>query len=294
MSLKQFLLLLIPSMLWGSSFIFFKVLSPLYGPLLTSTIRILFGSLFMYFFFVITKRKLTFFTNIKFLFIVGVLNSAVPFTLYAYAALYIPSSLSVIINSTSPMFGALLGVIILHEKLSLQKLLGLITGIVGVGIVSSFVFVEGDLLLYLSIIACLVAALMYGIAGVYVKKVDHDLDPYQLTFGSLTFAGVSMAILYIILIPFDINPVIDSSNILFDMTLLILFGLLCTSIPYIVYYQLIMEIGPVKALTVTYLMPVFGIVWSLIYGEEFRVMMVFGLVVILSGIYVLSKEKKLN
>lgn len=294
MTVRQFLLLLIPSMLWGSSFIFFKELSPIYGPLLTSAIRILFAGLFMWIFFVVTKRSLDFKNNFMFLLIVGILNSAIPFTLYAYAALYIPSSLSVIINSTSPMFGALLGVFVLHEKLSLQKMLGLILGIVGVGIVSSFVFIEGNYLLYLSILACLVAALMYGIAGVYVKKVEHGLDPYQLTFGSLSFAGIGMIILYVILIPFHVNPEILSTNLWLEISMLVLFGVLCTSIPYIIYYKLIMEIGPVKALTVTYLMPVFGIVWSLIYGEEFRFVMVLGLVVILIGIYVISNEKKVN
>lgn len=290
MTIRQFLLLLIPSMLWGSSFIFFKELSPIFGPFLTSTVRILFAALFMFGFFVITNRKLQK-KDIKKLFIIGVMNSAVPFTLYAYAALYIPSSLSVILNSTSPIFGAMLGMFILHDKMSLNKYLGLLVGFVGVGVVSSFVFVETDLLMILSIGACLLAAFFYGLAGVYVKKYAFDIDSYSLTYGSLLFAGITMLVLYVILMPFNIHPTVITEGLFRNIILLILFGILCTSIPYIVYYKLIKEIGPVKALTVTYLMPIFGILWSLLYGEEFRITMVIGLVVVLLGIYILSYNK---
>ena len=266
----------------------------MFGPLLTSGVRIMFSSIFMFLFFAITKREMNWRANIKVLFVVGILNSAIPFTLYAYAALYIPSSLSVILNSTSPIFGAMLGVFILKEKISLNKYIGLLVGFVGVGIVSSFVFVEPDKLMIFSIIACLLAAFMYGLAGVYVKQKGNGLDPYTLTYGSLTFAGISMLVLYVVLIPFNIHPEIVSSNIPFDILLLVLFGILCTSIPYIVYYKLIIEIGPVKALTVTYLMPIFGIVWSLIYGEEFRITMIIGLLVVLVGIYILSLKKEIK
>lgn len=291
MTIKQFLLLLIPSMLWGSSFIFFKELSPIFGPFLTSTVRILFAAFFMFLFFVFTKRSLKK-KDIKKLFIIGVMNSAIPFTLYAYAALYIPSSLSVILNSTSPIFGAMLGVFILHEKMSWNKYFGLLVGFVGVSIVSSFVFIEMDVLMILSIGACLLAAFMYGLAGVYVKKYASDIDSYSLTYGSLLFAGLTMLVLYLFLIPFHIHPPVITEGLVLNIILLILFGILCTSIPYIIYYKLIKEIGPVKALTVTYLMPIFGIVWSLLYGEEFRISMIFGLVIVLLGIYILGYKKE--
>lgn len=294
MTFKQFLLLLIPSALWGSSFIFMKELAPIYGPVLTSALRILFASLFLIVLFAIQKYKVEWKREWKLFVIIGLGNSALPFVLYSYAALYIPSSLSVILNSTSPMFGALFGYLLLKDKLTWNKYVGVILGSTGVAIVASIVTVEGTTEMYLSIASCLGAALLYGLSGAYVKKYALHIEPKQLTVGSLTTAGVFLLILYGILGIFKLNPEIMSSNIGLDLLLIVVFGIMCTSIPYIVYYKLLQEIGPVKALAVTYLMPIFGIIWSLIYGEAFALQSVIGLFVILLGIYVLSLKKDNN
>ena len=223
---------------------------------------------------------------------IGITNSAIPFSLYAYAALYIPSSLSVIINSTSPMFGAMFGLMMLRDKLSGRTIFGLLLGTAGVGLVSSDILAQNSFELYLSIAACVGAALLYGLNSTIVKKYATHIEPKQLTVGSLTFAGVGLMLLYFILSLTGKTPEIVSQNIALDIGVIIAFGVLCTSIPYIVYYKLIKEIGPVKALTVTYLMPVFGLFWGILFGEVITLVMVFGLVVILSGIYILSYKKK--
>lgn len=292
MTVRQFLLLLIPSALWGSSFIFMHHLSPVFGPTLTATIRIIIASIFLISLFAIQKYKVYWRRDYKLFILIGITNSAIPFSLYAYAALYIPSSLSVIINSTSPMFGAIFGLMLLRDKLSSTKIFGLLLGTAGVGLVSSDILAQNSLELYLSIAACIVAALLYGLSGAIVKKYAKDIEPKQLTVGSLTFAGIGLFVLYVILSLAGQTPQIVSQNIGLDIFIIIAFGILCTSIPYIIYYKLIKEIGPVKALTVTYLMPVFGLFWGIIFGEVITLVMVIGLIVILLGIYVLSYKKK--
>lgn len=292
MTLKQFLLLLIPSALWGSSFIFMHHLSPVFGAILTATIRIIIASVFLIVLFAIQGYKIHWKRDYKLFILIGISNSAIPFSLYSYAALYIPSSLSVIINSTSPMFGAIFGLMLLKDKLSPMKITGLLLGTIGVGFVSSDILAEHSTALYLSIIACLVAALLYGFSGAIVKKYAQHIEPKQLTAGSLTFAGIALLILYSILAFAGKTPEIVSQNIIIDMGLMVAFGILCTSIPYIVYYKLLQDIGPVKALTVTYLMPVFGLIWGLVFGEVITVLMIIGLSIILLGIYILSYKKK--
>lgn len=292
MTIKQFLLLLIPSALWGSSFMFMHHLSPVFGPILTSTIRIIVAALFLIVVFMIQNYKIHWKRDYKLFMIIGISNSAIPFSLYAYAALYIPSSLSVIINSTSPMFGAIFALLLLKDKLNVTKVLGLLLGSIGVGFVSSDILADPSLELVLSIIACSLAALLYGFSGAYVKKYAGHIESKQLTVGSLTFAGIGMIVLIAILTLLN-NPVtITSENIVLDIVLIIAFGILCTSIPYLVYYKLMKEVGPVKALMVTYLMPVFGLLWGIIFGETITVYMVIGLIIILIGIYVLSYKKK--
>jgi drug/metabolite transporter (DMT)-like permease len=224
--------------------------------------------------------------------IIGFGNSAIPFVLYAYAALYLPSSLSVILNSTSPMFAALFGFLLLGDRLTINKYIGVILGSLGVGIVSSVAFTDSSLELYLSIAACMGAALLYGLTGAYVKKRALHIEPKQLTIGSLSFAGLFLIVLYLFLSLINLTPEIVTDGIGRNILLVILFGIMCTGIPYIVYYRLLQEIGPVKALTVTYLMPVFGLIWSLMYGEKFVFISLVGLIVILIGIYVLSLHKE--
>jgi len=292
MTIRQFLLLLIPSALWGSSFIFMHHLSPVFGPMLTATIRILVASIFLISLFFVQGYKVHWKRDYRLFFIIGITNSAVPFSLYAYAALYIPSSLSVIINSTSPIFGAIFGLMLLKDKLSKMKVIGLFMGTIGVGLVSSDILAQNSLELYLSITACVLAALLYGLSGAIVKKYALHIEPKQLTVGSLSFAGVGLFILFVVLSFAGQTPQIVSQNIAVDIFMIIAFGILCTSIPYIVYYKLIQEIGPVKALTVTYLMPAFGLLWGIIFGEIITPIMIVGLLVILLGIYVLSYKKK--
>jgi len=292
MTVKQFLLLLIPSALWGSSFIFMHHLSPVFGPILTSTIRIIVGALFLIVLFSIQKYKVYWKRDYKLFMLIGITNSAIPFSLYAYAALYIPSSLSVIINSTSPMFGAVFALILLKDKLSTSKVVGVLLGTIGVGFVSSDILAQHSTELYLSIIACTLAALLYGLNGAFVKMYAQHIEPKQLTVGSLTFAGIGMTVLVIILALVGQFPKIVSENIILDVFLITSFGVLCTSIPYIIYYKLIKEVGPVKALTVTYLMPVFGLLWGIIFGEVITGLMIIGLFIILLGIYILSHKKK--
>lgn len=292
MTIRQFLLLLIPSALWGSSFIFMHHLAPVFGPILTSTIRIVVGAIFLVGLFAIQRYPIHWKRDYKLFMLIGITNSAVPFSLYAYAALYIPSSLSVIINSTSPMFGAIFGLLILKDKLNTTTVIGLLLGSIGVGFVSSDILAQHSLEMYFSIFACLLAAFLYGLNGAIVKKHATHIEPKQLTVGSLTFAGLGMIVLYLVLFVSQNTPEIASENIGTDILLIVAFGVLCTSIPYIVYYKLIKEIGPVKALTVTYLMPAFGLMWGIVFGETITTWMIVGLVIILIGIYILSYKKK--
>lgn len=292
MNLKQFLLLLIPSALWGSSFMFMHHLSPVFGPVLTATIRIIVASIALLIFLQIQNESMDWKKNYKLYALIGVMNSAIPFSLYAYAALYIPSSLSVIINSTSPMFGAMFGIFILKDKMSLKTAIGLLLGTIGVGFVSSDILATNSLELVLSILACIIAALLYGLSGALVKKSALHINPKQLTTGTLSFAGLFLFILVAILSVMNGLPVIESNNLTMDILLIILFGIICTSIPYIVYYKLLQEVGPVNALMVTYLMPIFGIIWGIIGGEIITVYMMVGLLIILSGIYVVNYQKK--
>ena len=286
MSLKQFSLLLLISAIWGGSFIFMKELSPVFGPILTSSFRLISASLFLFIVYHFQGYKINWKKNYKLFLILGIGNSAVPFTLYAYAALYISPSISVILNSTAPMFGAIFGYLIVKESLSYKQISGLVLGTLGVGIISSVTFLDGSTEMYLSVIGCIVAAAFYGFSGVITKKYASHIEAKELTLGSIFFAGI-------LLLPFMVfSPITGSVTVGLIITLII-FGVLCTAVAYLIYYKLIQEIGAVKALSVTYLMPVFGIFWSyLFYSEIIGISILLGLLFISLGIYLVSNRKQ--
>ncbi len=286
MSLKQFSLLLLISAIWGGSFIFMKELSPVFGPILTSSFRLLSASIFLFIVYFFQGYQINWKKNYKMFLILGIGNSAVPFTLYAYAALYISPSISVILNSTAPMFGAMFVYLIVKESLSYKQISGLVLGTLGVGVVSSVTFLEGSNEVYLSVIACVVAALLYGLSGVITKKYASHIEAKELTLGSIFIAGL-------LLLPFMVFSPISGTVTLGLIITLIIFGVLCTAVAYLVYYKLIKEIGTVKALSVTYLMPVFGIFWSYIfYSEIIGISILLGLILIFLGIYLVSSHKQ--
>jgi len=284
MSLKHFLLLLLISAIWGGSFIFMKELSPVFGPILTASFRLLSASVFLFIIYYFQGYKINWKKNYKLFLILGIGNSAIPFSLYAYASLFISPSTSVILNSTAPMFGAIFGYLIVKESFSFKKIFGLVFGTIGVGVITSLTYVDGTLELYLAIISCIIAASFYGLSGVIAKRYASHIETKELTLGSITFAGI-------VLLPLVVfSPV--TGTITFNLVLMIIvFGILCTAIAYLIYYYLLKEIGAVKALTVTYLMPAFGIFWSYIfYSEKLSYNTVLGLALISIGIFLVSSR----
>jgi len=284
MTRKQVALLILISSLWGSSFIFMKVLSPVFGPILVSSLRLLGASLFLYIYMRLTKMKISFKRNILFFMTIGIINSAIPFVMYSFAALNIDASLSGTLNSSSPMFGAIFGYLLLGSKLKPKQIIGLIVGFIGVLVVSSASLESGSVDIVLSVIACILAAACYGLAGTFVKRRTTVVDSSSLTLGSLFFAGI-------FLLPFsffyDITSTIELNHIFY----MIFFAIMCTAIPFIIYYQLIKEVGAVKALMVTYLMPLFTVLWSYIFlAEKAGINVYFGLIIILIGVYLISNK----
>ena len=208
---------------------------------------------------------------------VGFINSALPFCLYSFAGLYIPASYSVILNSTSPFFGALFSWIMFKEQFSPKQIGGLILGVVGVSMVVKIAAVQNDSFFYFAVLACLAAAASYGFSGNFVKKIAHEVPALGIAAGSQIGAS------FILFGPSLFQP---TPHHVTTGVLLALFGLaiLCSAVAYIIYYPLMAEVGATKALTVTLLMPPFGMLWGYLFlGEIITFQMIFGTGLILIG-----------
>jgi drug/metabolite transporter (DMT)-like permease len=277
MTLQSTLLLLALSAIWGSSFIFMRHLAPILGPVLTADMRVLIAGIALAAFFAAIRFKPGWRKNWKHFLVLGMVNSGIPFLLYSFAALYLPGSLEAILNSTAPLFGALFSALWLAERLTLRKLAGLVLGIAGVVLVSSMDTFERTPMGFLAVAACLLAPACYALAGIYVKKRASAVKPMAIAGGSQLAAGLVLLPLVFIFPP--TQPVTLQVG-----ALTAAFALFCSALAYLIYYRLIADVGPTRALTVTFLIPIFAMAWGALFlAETITVARVVGAVVILGG-----------
>jgi drug/metabolite transporter (DMT)-like permease len=281
------LLLLALSAIWGSSFIFMRYLAPLIGPVATADMRMFIAGLFLVLFFLAVRFKPEWRKNGKHYLVIGLLNSAVPFLLYSFAALVLPASMEAIFNSLSPMFGAVFSALWLNETLSVRKIMGLLLGIGGVVLMSSLSALPATAATALAFFACLVAPACYGLAGVYIKKRASSIKPMAIAGGSQLLGGLALMPLLIVAPP-------SATSITLPVALLVVcFAVLCSGIAYLIYYRLIADIGPTKALTVTFLIPVFAMVWGLLFlREQITLSMAAGALIILAGTFLVAAPRR--
>jgi drug/metabolite transporter (DMT)-like permease len=285
MATLDVVLLLALSAIWGSSFIFIRWLAPLIGPIATADFRMLIAGIALVIFFLAARIRPEWRKNARHFLVIGLLNSAVPFVLYSAAALVLPAAMEAIFNSMSPMFGAIFAAIWLGEKLNARKTAGLVLGVAGVVTMSSLGGLHFDLVTALAVSACVLAPLCYGLAGVYIRKRAAGIRPIAVAGGSQLFGGLA-------LLPFiaAAPPTASAVDARVGM-IVVVFALLCSAVAYVIYYKLIADIGPTKALTVTFLIPVFAMAWGLLFlRETVTWSMILGAAVILLGTYLVAAK----
>ena len=277
------LLLLALSAIWGSSFIFMRYLAPIIGPVATADARMLLAGVALVLFFLAARFKPEWRKNARHFLIIGLLNSAIPFVFYSLAALVLPAAMEAIFNSMSPMFGAVFAALWMNEKLTARKIVGLVLGVGGVVTMSSLGGLRFDLRTALAVIACVLAPMCYGLAGVYIRTRASGAKPMAIAGGSQLFGGLA-------LLPFvAVFPPASSSIDARIALIVVAFALVCSGVAYLIYYKLIADIGPTRALTVTFLIPVFAMLWGLSFlREAVTWSMIVGAIIILVGTYLVA------
>lgn len=277
MSLRDWIRLLSLAAIWGGSFVFLRIVAPPLGPLVTADLRVLIAWVALQIYFCATGFDIQLRQFWKQYLVIGIFNAALPFFLFAFAALHIPASYSAILNATSPFFGALFSTLWLGEKMTRQKAAGFVLGIVGVALVTRMgTGTLGTPALW-AMAACLGAALCYGIAGTYAKAFASAAKPPAIAGTSQLFAGL----LLLPLTPLAPPPGPVTLYVALNM---LAFALLCSGVAFLLYYRLIADVGPTKALTVTFLMPAFTMLWAALFlGEAVTVLMIVGCGLILCG-----------
>jgi drug/metabolite transporter (DMT)-like permease len=261
--------------IWGASFLFNRITAPVLGPVLTAELRTLIAGVALAAWFAFSGFDPQWRRWWPQYIVVGILSSAVPFLLWAYAALTLPAGLLSVLNATSPMWGALCSAFLLGERLHGKRVIGLVLGFFGVALVTQPTGQET--LPYPAVAAALAAAFCYGLAAAYMKRWAGEVPARGMAVGTQLVAGV-------ILIPFiPLWPPAAAPTPLVAASMLAL-GLVCGAIAYLLYFRLIADIGATGALTVTYLIPVFGVLWGAVFlGEVLSAAMLAGAALVVLG-----------
>lgn len=276
MPLASVLRLVLLASIWGGSFLFMRLTANSLGPAVLIEGRVLAAALFLLLMSLYLRRQLPFVSHIKHFFIIGAFNTALPFLMFAYAAQTLNASTLAIFNSTAPLFGAVIASLWQKEPLKLKAGLGLLIGIFGVSVlVGQQVMALGEQGL-LAILACLLAASMYGFSANYAK-VAPSVAPFENAHGSIWAA----VIIVLPLIPF--MPIRDPITLPISLSVLVL-GVVCTGIAYLLYFRLVKDDGPASALSVTFLVPLFGILWGRFFlGEAIGLNTLLGALLVITG-----------
>jgi len=246
--------------IWGASFLFTRITAPVLGPVATADLRMLIGGIALAAWFAAVRFDPQWRRWWRQYLIVGVLTSGLPFLLFAYAAVTLPASLLSVVNATSPMWGAVMAALLLGERLTGRRLVGFALGIVGVALVTRPE--PGAALSVLPIAAALAAPVCYGIAGPYLKRWAAAAPARGMALGTQLATGLAFLPLNAIWPPATTSP-----SLLIVGSVLAM-GLVCGAVAYLLYFRLINDIGPTGALTVTYLVPIFGVAWGVIFLGE--------------------------
>lgn len=252
--------------IWGASFLFMRLGAVEFGPVPTAAVRVAIGALFLLPLMGLRGLSPQLGRHWRPVLFVGVLNSGIPFACFSFAVLYISSGLSAILNATVPMFGALVAWIWLRDRPAGSRMLGLVVGFSGVAMLAwdkaSF---QPDAVSGVApgwaVLACLLACLCYAIAASFTKRFLSGVPPLVLATGSQIGATLGLALPAWWLWPSQMPGARA-------WLALLALGVLCTGVAYILYFRLIALAGPARALAVTFVVPVFAVVYGALFLGE--------------------------
>jgi drug/metabolite transporter (DMT)-like permease len=274
--------LLVLAGLWGGSFVFIRVAVAEISPswLAFSRVALAFVALLI---IAVARRSLPALrSRWRDYLVIGAVNSALPFALYAFAEQYVTASTAAILNATSPFFSALVAAAWLKESLTTRQLAGMGLGFGGVVWLVGWHSASLSQPMLLALLACLAAALCYAVGGVYTKVRMSGVPSTAIALYSQLAAAIVLAV------PASAAPMSTPSALVVANVLAL--ALASTAFAYLLYFRLIANVGPTRALTVTFLIPLFGVLWGVVFlNEPLSSGMIFGGLLILAGTWVTTR-----
>lgn len=292
MPLLLYVLLGLLSLIWGASFFFIKVLLESFGPWSVTFLRCLFGVLTLLVILLIRREKIQF-NQIpwKIIIVVGILNSAFPWALIAFSETRISSSMAAVLNASTPIWTLIIGLLFFRISSSIYQFIGIIIGFLGILILFDIDWSTFQMTESLAVGAMILVTLFYGISSQLSKRHLQTISVYQIAFITLTVGAITSGSAAM----FFETPVWSQLADPVVFWSLIGLGSLGSGIAYIIFFVLIQKGSAEFATLVTYLVPPFAIMWGYIFLNETLTLSLFvGLFVILLGVFISGRKKKLK
>lgn len=260
MNARTLTYLLLLGMIWGSSFLFQRITVPVFGVATTAVGRIVLAAIVLLGVVVASRRRLNLRARWRDYLLVGLIGSGFPFLLFAFAAHSLPAGYSAVLNATVPLFTVLIGWGAGTQP-STSKWFGVLVGILGVVTLVRFGVVELNWMTLAAFAGTLLASVFYAFNARTVKARFADVDPMVVATGSQIGAAIP-------LVPWiALDPPVHTPTLAATLSLIAL-GILCTGVAYALFYRLIRDAGSERAVTVTFIVPVFAQIWGAMFLGE--------------------------
>ena len=278
---KYWILITILGAVWGSAFMFIKIATPELGPIALVNIRLAVAGLIFIPFLLQQKYLKHFRSNLKNILVLSVVNTALPFSLFAYASLESSSNMLSILNGTTAIMAVVISTIWLKIRLNFFQIMGVFIGLFGIVVLAN---PDNVYISMKATIFCLSAAFCYALSANYIQKFAYKTN-------TIVLIGWSLVIASVLLMPitfFNLPSQFPSNNVIFSILWL---GVISTGVAFLGYVRLIEKVGAVKTATVAYFIPVFGVIWGYIFlGEPITLQILIGMILILIGIVFTNKR----
>ncbi len=278
---KYWILITILGAVWGSAFMFIKIATPELGPIALVNIRLAVAGLIFIPFLLQQKYLKHFRSNLKNILVLSVINTALPFSLFAYASLESSSNMLSILNGTTAIMAVVISTIWLKIRLNFFQIMGVFIGLFGIVVLAN---PDNVYISMKATIFCLSAAFCYALSANYIQKFAYKTN-------TIVLIGWSLVIASVLLLPitfFNLPSQFPSNNVIFSILWL---GVISTGVAFLGYVRLIEKVGAVKTATVAYFIPVFGVIWGYVFlGEPITSQILIGMILILIGIVFTNKR----
>jgi drug/metabolite transporter (DMT)-like permease len=263
MSTSNIAKLLLLAAIWGTSFMLMRIAAPVFGPMLTTFGRASLAALALLAYAQSRGVPLQWRRHWRPYLVIGLGNTALPFSLFAWSALYIPSAYMATMNSLAPVFTAAFGFLLLGERLTALRLAAFVLGLFGVAVLVGVGPVPVDAMVILGVLAAMGAAVSYGFTATYTRMRGGRIAPIAMAAGSQFAAALC-------LIPFALPglPHAIEAGTWNALLAVLVLGVVCTGVAYALFFQLISAEGATKAITVTFLVPMTASLWAWLLLDE--------------------------